>query len=135
MHGAGDSIKRWTTVLLTIAAWLCLSNHCALGLSSAPAVSSVESNACPMHSAPTKEKPAANVLCCKILRATVAAAAKSWARDHTNFSNIDLPIEAIVIPGALPSSTPLLLDTGPPGKTSFVQLIGGVRAHAPPSRV
>ena len=30
------------------------------------------------------------------------------------------------------SVAPLLLDTGPPGKTSFVELIGSLRAHAPP---
>jgi hypothetical protein len=64
----------------------------------------------------------------------MAATAKSWARDDANFANVDLAIEKSVVLTAAHNVAPLLLDTGPPGKTSFVELIGSMRAHAPPSR-
>jgi hypothetical protein len=125
---------RCVTVAIAIVSWITIFNHCAfsaIATETAPAQSE-----CPFHSKPSKQKDnSANVQCCKILRATVATAAKSWARDHANFSNVDFTIEEVVLTPASHSTTPLLLDTGPPGKTSFAQLIGSMRAHAPPLRV
>jgi hypothetical protein len=125
---------RCVTVAIAIVSWITIFNHCAfsaIATETAPAQSE-----CPFHSKPSKQKDnSANVQCCKILRATVATAAKSWARDHANFSNVDFTIEEVVLTPASHSTTPLLFDTGPPGKTSFAQLIGSMRAHAPPLRV
>jgi hypothetical protein len=122
---------RCVTVAIAIVSWIAIFNHCAfsaIATETAPAQSE-----CPFHSKPSKQKEnSANVQCCKILRATVATPAKSWARDNTNFSNVDFLIEEVVVRPASHSAAPLLLDTGPPGKTSFAELIGSMRAHAPP---
>ena len=48
---------------------------------------------------------------------------------------VDVAINALaVFPPPKISFLPATLDTGPPGTTSFVELIGSMRAHAPPSR-
>jgi len=127
-------IVRCVTVAIAIASWIGIFNHCAFSAIAAGTVPA--QSECPFHSKPSKQKQnSANVQCCKILRATVATAAKSWARDNTNLSDVDFTIEEVVVTAASHSAAPLLLDTGPPGKTSFAELIGSVRAHAPPSRV
>ncbi|PYI91350.1 MAG: hypothetical protein DME97_13745 [Verrucomicrobia bacterium] len=53
--------------LVTIAAWFCLSNHCALGLAlPAPeTATTAETGGCPMHSAPAKKMPVSKTPCCK----------------------------------------------------------------------
>lgn len=134
IEGGVRTTARCLTVALAIFSWIAISNHCVFSaLATAPAVAQSE---CPFHSKPAKQKESsANVQCCKILRATVVTAAKSWVRDYTNFSNVDLATKEVVVMATAHNATPLLLDTGPPGKTSFVELIGSVRAHAPPSRV
>jgi hypothetical protein len=125
---------RCITVALAIFSWIAISNHCAFSaLATRPDTTESE---CPFHSKPAKQKESsANVQCCKILRATVVTAAKSWARDDANFADVDLAIEKLVVLTSPHRVAPLLLDTGPPGKTSFVELIGSVRAHAPPVSV
>ena len=138
---------RCVTVAIAIVSWIAIFNHCAFsaiatenrGTGFQPVSDhrqDADATECPFHSKPSKQKEnSANVQCCKILRATVATAAKSWARDHANFSNVDFTIEEVVLTPASHSAAPLLLDTGPPGKTSFAELIGSMRAHAPPLRV
>jgi hypothetical protein len=119
------------TVAIAICAWIAVSNHCAFSAISA-STKTVESE-CPFHSKPAKQKETpSNLQCCKILRAVMAQTAKSWERDRTNFADIDLSIEQTAVCEDSHNRAPLLLDTGPPGKTSFVELIGSVRAHAPP---
>jgi hypothetical protein len=122
---------RCIAVALAICSWIAISNHCAFGAiatGNAPA-----QNECPFHSKPAKQKEStANVQCCKILRATIATTAKSWARDDANFARVDFTIEKSVVLTSAHNVAPLLLDTGPPGRTSFVELIGSMRAHAPP---
>ena len=136
---------RCVTVAIAIVSWIAIFNHCAFSAIAAEnrgtgfqPVSDHRQDAdateCPFHSKPSKQKEnSANVQCCKILRATVATAAKSWARDNTNFSNVDFTIEEVVVTPASHSAAPLLLDTGPPGKTSFAELIGSSPRRAPPS--
>ena len=88
---------------------------------------------CPMHSAPTKQKPAPKTPCCKDLRAVVA----KWMgatmpgvrlicpRDYAPEIFRRLPRVAIENEG---------LDTGPPGRVSFAELVlqESMLAHAPP---
>ena len=122
---------RCVTVAIAIVSWIAIFNHCAF---SAIATEMAPSQSeCPFHSKPSKQKDnSANVQCCKILRATVATTTKSWAPDNTNLSDVDFTIETFVVTASPHSVAPLLLDTGPPGKTSFLELIGSMRAHAPP---
>ncbi len=92
-----------------------------------------EQSECPFHSKPAKPKnDSPSIECCKVLRAVVANVSKNWTRDNARFSNVDFNA-AIVLPRAEShDAAPLLLDTGPPGRTSFVELIGSMHAHAPP---
>jgi hypothetical protein len=122
------------TVAIAICSWIAISNHCALGAIATKADTSP--NECPFHPKPAKQKhESSNVECCKILRAVFPAVAKDWARDDANFSDVDLGIASQIVLTESHAVAPLLLDTGPPGKTSFVELIGSMRAHAPPSRI
>jgi len=127
-------IVQWAIILLVIFSWIAISNHCAFGAVAARA--GISPAACPFHPKPGKpnEQPT-EVQCCKILRAVVSTAAKSWARDHTSFSDVDLCFEKLaLIVTSRNASLPLLLDTGPPGARSFAELIlqRSILAHAPP---
>jgi hypothetical protein len=125
------AIARAASVATIICCWIAISNHCAFGAVAAkPEVAQSE---CPFHSKPAKQKPdRANVQCCKILRATIAKTAKTWTRDDSNFSDVDLAIEPLVLLAETRNVEPLLLDTGPPGKTFFIELIGSSPLRAPP---
>jgi hypothetical protein len=122
---------RCVIVAFTLCSWIAISNHCAFA---AVATKSEPSQSeCPFHSKPAKQKEnSANVQCCKVLRALVAKFAKSWARNDAKCSDVDLSVALLVVLTDPFNSAPLLLDTGPPGKTSFVELIASMRAHAPP---
>jgi hypothetical protein len=125
--------SRYTTALLSLTAWFFLSNHCALGVISSPAEAATEAGDCPMHSAPAKKKPAAKTPCCKEVRAVVAKCVQVAALEMRPIASQDYapeiflrpPCEAIEIEG---------LDTGPPGRLSFAELVlqESMLAHAPP---
>jgi hypothetical protein len=122
---------RCVIIAITICSWLAISNHCAVG--AVAAKTEATQSECPFHSKPAKQKEnSANVQCCKVLRALVAKFAKSWARDDAKCSDVDLSVALLVVLTDPFNAAPLLLDTGPPGKTSFVELITSMRAHAPP---
>jgi len=93
-------------------------------------------SACPFHSQPVKTPPQpAGIQCCKILRAVVPTMTKGWARNDAGISDADLHFEKLAfIANSQSATSPLLLDTGPPGARSFAELIlqRSVLAHAPP---
>jgi hypothetical protein len=125
---------RCLIVAITICSWFSISNHCAFA-AIATTTDSTQS-ACPFHSKPAKQKQqTSQVQCCKILRAVVFAQAKTWARDHTDCSDVDHYIQERALIACSLSTLPLLLDTGPPGARSFAELIlqQSLFAHAPPS--
>jgi hypothetical protein len=129
-------IVRIFTVFLTISAWLAISNHCALGTVTPEVKANDE---CPFHSkpaAPAKQKPSSDSPCCKILRATAATPAKDFASAIVDLPHVDLVFAKLIVfvPPKISFHTPTL-DTGPPGKTSFAELIGSMRTHAPPIRL
>jgi hypothetical protein len=75
------------------------------------------------------------VQCCKTLRAVVPTVAKSWTRNDTDFSDVDLYFkEFALIAYSRRQPAPLYLDTGPPGARTFAELIlqRSLLAHAPP---
>jgi hypothetical protein len=125
---------RSATVAIAICSWLAISNHCAFSALAFP-VSQAQS-ACPFHSKPAKEKKhSAGVQCCKTLRAVVPTVAKSWTRNDTDFSDVDLCFkEFALITYSRSQPAPLFLDTGPPGAPTFAELIlqRSLLAHAPP---
>lgn len=127
--------RRWATMLLTIAAWILLSNHCALELSGTAMDPNLEPGACPMHSAPGKEKPAAYLPCCKELRAvathaakSVAAAARQLVGEQDYVAAVSVAPPRVMLPVTSPG-------TGPPRSLSFAEAVlqRSVREHAPPS--
>jgi hypothetical protein len=121
------------TVPLTIIAWFLLSNHCALGVIASPAEAAPETTGCPMHSAPTQKKPALKTPCCKDVRAVVAKCVGATMpgvrlicpRDYAPQIFQPMLRGAVEIEG---------LDTGPPGRVSFAELVlqESMLAHAPP---
>jgi hypothetical protein len=127
---------RCATVAITIFSWLAISNHCAFG-AIADRDRETES-ACPFHSEPVKpEPPPSGTQCCKILRAVVPVVTKSWARDDTKVSSVDLRVdEFALVAHSHTTPAPLFLDTGPPKARTFAELIlqGSLLAHAPPAR-
>ena len=132
---AASLIRQGATVLLTITAWLLLSNHCALGLSGALVEADSELGACPMHSAPAKGKPATNLPCCKELRAITSHAGKNVATVASQPVGVRDYVTAIFLRPPLLAVPVLDLDTGPPHSLSFAESIlqRSILAHAPPA--
>jgi hypothetical protein len=132
---AASLIRRWATVFLTITAWLLLSNHCALGLSGTLAEADSELGACPMHSAPAKGKPAANLPCCKELRAIASHAGKNIAAGASRLVAVRDYVAEIFLTPPRVAARVRSLDTGPPHSFSFAESIlqRSILAHAPPA--
>jgi hypothetical protein len=133
LRNAGPG-RQWLTVLLTITAWVLLSNHCALSAVTLPVGAGVEASGCPMHSAPAKKKPAAKFPCCKDLRAVAAKAVASAAPASIRFVGAqDYAVEILVSPPRVAIGIDGL-DTGPPGAFSFAESVlqQSILAHAPP---
>ena len=122
--------------LVTIAAWFCLSNHCALGLAlPAPeTATTAETGGCPMHSAPAKKMPVSKTPCCKDVRAVVAKCLTKATPFALRFVGpCDYAAEIFGLPPRIVLEIGAL-DTGPPGCFSFAELVlqESLRAHAPP---
>jgi hypothetical protein len=126
-------IARCVVVVSLLCSWLAISNHCAIAAVSAQTAATASE--CPFHSKPAKkETPAAVQECCKTLRAIVAKAAKGWARDDAHFAVVDSSVSLPIILTDTHATAPLLLDTGPPGASTFAELVlqRSLLAHAPP---
>jgi hypothetical protein len=125
---------RGVTVAVAIFSWVAISNHCAF--SALVAQTHATQSACPFHSQPAKTPPQpAGIQCCKILRAVVPTITKGWARNDAGVSDADLYFERLAfIANSQSATSPLLLDTRPPGARSFAELIlqRSILAHAPP---
>ncbi|HWY50432.1 MAG TPA: hypothetical protein VNW72_03020 [Chthoniobacterales bacterium] len=123
---------RCLIVAITIFSWIAISNHCSLRALASK--TDTTQSGCPFHSKPAKHQPQpAGTECCKILRAVSTTPAKSLAPSIVDLVHVDFALDAIaLLPSAIISFTPATLDTGPPGRTSFVELIGSMHAHAPP---
>jgi hypothetical protein len=119
-------------VVLTLAAWFSLSNHCALG-SVAP-VSEAASSFCPMHSAPAKKKPTTKTPCCKDVRAVVAKGVTASAAGVRLIVGRDYATEIFAQQPLRIAIEFENLDTGPPGCFSFAESVlqESMLSHAPP---
>ena len=122
-------------VLVTIAAWFCLSNHCVLGLGMTGPVVVAESTGCPMHSTPAKEKkPATKLPCCKDLRAVAAKFAGKTMGATMRLVRVQDYSVGVFSPPPRIALQLEGLDTGPPGNFSFAESVlqQSILAHAPP---
>lgn len=131
---------RVSTVIVAFAAWLVLSNHCALAemlaAKTAP-VSTEERGCCKHHHAPAnKEKPCPPMQkgCCKSLTVVVPDGTKLPAESLLKV--VAVPVEWLsILPLALPLESSLASDTGPPPDIpGFIELVlhRSLRSHAPP---
>jgi hypothetical protein len=127
-----NAIVRPATVVIAVLSWIALSNHCALA-AIAPKADTSQSE-CPFHSKPiTPKAPAGAIQCCKILRGITTSPAKTPGCAIVDLPHVDLAFAVLIVCAPAKISFPgVFLDTGPPGTTSFVELIGSLRAHAPP---
>lgn len=126
-------MARCLIVAITIASWIAISNHCALGVTATKAPAPTQSQ-CPFHSKPAKpNSQPSGIECCKILRALCKTPAHVLTPAVVDLVHVDLGFgsRAVLSPPEI-SFISATLDTGPPGTTSFVELIGSLRAHAPP---
>jgi hypothetical protein len=123
---------RCGVVALMICAWVAISNHCVFAaIGTKPASTQSE---CPFHSKPAKpQQPPAGTQCCKILRAIATSHAKIAPGAIVDLAHVDFARLIVSAPPKI-SFFVVTLDTGPPGTTSFAELIGSMRAHAPPFR-
>jgi|SRR5581483_1872890 len=128
---------RLPIVFALIAAWLSISNHCALG---ALAAAKMQSATTGMHCHGTQPSPAKKddgdeMPCCKVLRALAAGSAKNVSDGvvggHQPFT---YPAVAFVTPSQHILLCARPLATGPPGALTFAELIlqRSILAHAPP---
>jgi hypothetical protein len=135
MKAIVNSSARGLVVLVAILSWLAISNHCALALA-VPRENIAENN-CPYHShpaKPAKQKESTEQPCCKILRALTPSLTKNPGPAIVDLGHVDVSFaKLITVPPPKVSFHLVASDTGPPGTTSFVELIGSMRAHAPPS--
>jgi hypothetical protein len=121
-------------VAITICSWTAISNHCALaaGISQ----EKIAQSECPFHSHPTKpakQKESSDQPCCKILRALAPSLVKNAGPAVVDLADVDLSFAKLAVVAPPKISFHLVAsDTGPPGTTSFVELIGSMQAHAPP---
>jgi hypothetical protein len=128
------AVTRALTVALAAASWIAISNHCAFAAVRTQA-NPVQSE-CPFHSKPAKPQPVpAGVQCCKILRAITTAPAKTAARAIVDLPHVDLAFGSFIFfaPAKI-SFVVSALDTGPPDRLSFAELVlqRSILAHAPP---
>jgi hypothetical protein len=119
-------------VAVAIASWIAISNHCTIRALETKTASA--QSGCPFHSKPAEPKsPRSGIECCKVLRALCKTPAKILAPAVVDLVHADPGFErGAVLPQLQISSTSATLDTGPPGTTSFAELIGTVQSHAPP---
>jgi hypothetical protein len=122
---------RCLVIAITIVSWIAISNHCAIRAVATKAETA--QSGCPFHSKPAKPQQPIGTECCKILRAIPTTPANNLAPVIIDLFPVDQPLHHLAILEPLQISVaPSGLDTGPPGKTSFVELNRSLRAHAPP---
>ena len=131
-----DKLIRVSIVVVTIVAWLSISNHCAVA-----AVVSANTQPSEMHChgpqpSPAKKDGGKEMPCCKVLRATIAKD-QSIVQDPAMLAQpIQYPaiVEILLFSALQPSGISNEFDTGPPFVSSFAELIlqRSLFSHAPP---
>lgn len=123
--------------MLTMVAWVAISNHCALAAMEGPAKMPMPSchETAPAKHSPAKHDEKSGVECCKVLRATfLTFSANLAACDLATFSQHDYAV-GLISAADQPRLTRIIeWDTGPPGAGSFAESVlqRSILAHAPP---
>jgi hypothetical protein len=131
---------RLIVVVASMLALLAARNHCVFAappMKQAAAQSDMPSD-CPMHakqqpSHPQKQNGCGDLPCCKNFQATATSVAKLVGQPVCLRALITFftPAAACATPDPRPISS---FDTGPPGESSFAELVlqRSILAHAPP---
>ncbi|MDP9291283.1 MAG: hypothetical protein M3O82_02840 [Verrucomicrobiota bacterium] len=125
------------TSFIAMAAWLFVSNHCAIAGLGASGISSPTGHEhCPGHSAPSQEKGDEDNACCKSLQPASVTPAKNLVTYDTSLFTAQMYFCAVLFSAdrAQLDLRPLELDTGPPFASSFAESVlqRSILAHAPP---
>jgi hypothetical protein len=138
----GSNNFRLLVVVTSMLAWLAASNHCVLAAKPAAVHEAASSESeCPMHAqkqhAPLPEKGngCGDLPCCKRLQATVVSPGKAVAKPVWLGALQPFFTPAFRLVDAQSGRLSPILDTGPPGKSSFAELVlqRSLLAHAPPA--
>ena len=125
---------RWTTVLLTIAAWLLLSNHCALGLG---ARGDWIRNRADVRCTPRRRKESRRQIfrAAKICARSLLTRSRISRRRRANWSACRIMWRQFRWSPPRVTAQLLASDTGPPHSLSFAESIlqRSILAHAPPA--
>jgi len=133
-------VVRLAIVFVISVSWLALANHCEL----AAAIASIQERShscCKMDEsaakAPAKKDQKDSTECCKAFHPVIATAAKNIVRLDFSSGVYSHFIAPIVFLNAPQSTVILELDTGPPGATSFAEVVlqRSLLAHAPPTLI
>ncbi len=129
---------RLATVILSIFAWLAISNHCALaGIEAAATQTSIPKCHHCADSTPAKEKQTGtDAVCCKVLRATLNTQAKKIVGVCSTISVLQTYFLSAIFGSEAAKAFvfPMELDTGPPFRVSFAESVlqRSILSHAPP---
>jgi hypothetical protein len=133
-----DNLIRVSIVVVTIVAWLSISNHCAVGaLVTAKTQSPTAQMLCHGNQpSPSKKNGDEEIPCCKVLHATVVKYPTVMS-DLTKFGQpTDYPkvVDSVWSSWLPHAGIANELDTGPPFVRSFAELIlhRSLFSHAPP---
>jgi hypothetical protein len=130
------AVTRVPIVIVTVVAWLLISNHCLLAeLPAAAKATSTCHQPCCGDQPPAKNTTEGATECCKTLRATLVGAAKNFAGYDTSLFALQFYFAAPVIsPNDSRPVSVLELDTGPPFVHTFAESVlqRSILAHAPP---
>ncbi|HEY4282679.1 MAG TPA: hypothetical protein VGM62_06395 [Chthoniobacterales bacterium] len=145
MPGRAAILRILVTVLL-VASWNLATIHCAFTAAAMAASENVvlekDADECPMHASkpaphpsPAKNNRCGELPCCKTLPATATIAAFA-CKPNVSFNTQDLFETSADGPNTfvLHPNTCRALDTGPPGRHSFTELVlrRSIPAHGPP---
>jgi hypothetical protein len=129
---------RMATIILSIFAWLAISNPCALaGIEAATTQASIPKCHHCADSTPAREKQTgADAVCCKVLRATFNTQAKKIAGVGSTIFVLQTYFLSAVFGSEAAKAFvfPMELDTGPPFRVSFAESVlqRSILSHAPP---
>jgi hypothetical protein len=124
-----------------VLAWLVANNHCAFASSDARTATSDRGgmpSGCPMHAkqqpAPVKPNSCGDLPCCNNLQATPTVAAKLMTNPLWSGFFVAFLTAQFDAADSFTARVAFFSDTGPPGETSFAELVlqRSLLAHAPP---
>jgi hypothetical protein len=132
-----NHLVRSPIVIVAGAAWLAVSNHCAIAAMEDGAkvpMAHCHGAASSPH-APAKQDHRTGVECCKVLRATLLTPVTSLAAyDALTFAILDYIVGVLPVISGAHVALIFEWDTGPPGLHSFAESVlqRSILAHAPP---